>query len=203
MWRRWHYLPIDVIKEVVRGEMGKMKFVEITENFKDKEKLFQLNEEAFPVEERIPSAELIKVLKETGCDGWAAYDDDFIGFATILKGSGVAYLWFLAVRSDCQSKGYGSKILNFLGDMYAGYQIILDMEQLLPDAPNLEQRRKRLSFYLKNGYHRSGYGLNYFDLDFEVLYKGNDFKAKEFLLLLQRIKTKKFLPELYPLESIK
>ena len=180
-----------------------MRFVEITENYKDKEKLFQLNEEAFPAEERIPSADLIKTLKETGCDGWAAYDDDFVGFAAILKGLDVAYLWFLAVRAEYQSKGYGSKILSMLGEKYADCQIILDMEPILPDAPNLEQRRKRLSFYLKNGYQRAGYGLSYLDLDFEVLYKGTDFKAKEFLQLLHRIKTKKFIPKLYPLELCK
>ena len=54
-----------------------MEFVKIDNNFKDKEKLYSLNDEAFPKEERIPSEKLIGVLKECSCDGWAFYEDEF------------------------------------------------------------------------------------------------------------------------------
>ena len=61
-----------------------MEFVKIDNNFKDKEKLYSLNDEAFPKEERIPSEKLIGVLKECSCDGWAFYEDEFVGFAIII-----------------------------------------------------------------------------------------------------------------------
>ena len=56
-----------------------MEFIKIDSNFKDKEKMYSLNDEAFPKEERIPSEKLINLLDECGCDGWAFYDDEFEG----------------------------------------------------------------------------------------------------------------------------
>ena len=43
-----------------------MEFVKIDNNFKDKEKLYSLNDEAFPKEERIPSEKLIGVVVMAG-----------------------------------------------------------------------------------------------------------------------------------------
>lgn len=47
---------------------------------------------------------------------------------------------------------------------YAGYQIVLDMEAIDDEAENIEQRKARKSFYLCNGYHETGYYLDYNDL---------------------------------------
>ena len=41
-----------------------MEFIKIDSSFKDKEKLYSLNDEAFPKEERIPSEKLINLLDE-------------------------------------------------------------------------------------------------------------------------------------------
>lgn len=180
-----------------------MELVKITQDFAEKEKLFALNNEAFPKEERIPSDKLLTLLHELGCDAWAFYEDAFVGFAILLSDRAlqVAYLSYFAIDRACRSKGCGGTALAKLAEVYEGCQIVLDMERMDETAENYSQRLRRLAFYERNGYRRAGVGFQYFKMDLEIMCNQGKFREQEFRCLIDRIKLPGFMPRLYPLES--
>ncbi len=180
-----------------------MEFVKITQDFEDKEKLYALNEEAFPKEERIPSRKLLALLQELGCDAWAFYEGGFVGFAILLSDDALhmAYLSYFTIDGACRSRGYGAAALAKLAEVYEGYQIVLDMERMDEEADNYGQRLRRLAFYERNGYRRAKVGFQYFKMDLEIMCSRGQFREQEFRQLIGRIKLPGFVPKLYPLEK--
>ena len=177
-----------------------MEFVKIDNNFKDKEKLYSLNDEAFPKEERIPSEKLIGVLKECSCDGWAFYEDEFVGFAIILPHNECkeCYLSYFAIDKKFRGQGKRSKALQKLQEVYSDYQIALDMERIDEvDAENFEQRKKRVAFYERNGFKRAKCGISFFGINLEIMCNKGEFRKSEFEKVLTKIKIKGFEPKLY------
>ncbi len=77
--------------------------------------------------------------------------------------------------------------MRFLTDTYKGQTIALDIEAAEIDAPNFSQRLKRKKFYARNGFESSGYGYQYENISYEVLKKGDDFKAMELTRLIGRL----------------
>ena len=138
-----------------------MELIKITQDFTEKEKLYALNDEAFPKEERIPSDKLLALLHELGCDAWAFYEGVFVGFAVLLSDRAlqVAYLSYLAIDGAYRSKGCGGAALAKLAEVYEDCQIVLDMERMDETAENYGQRLRRLAFYERNGYRRAGVGF--------------------------------------------
>lgn len=178
-----------------------MELIKITERFQDKDKLYALNDEAFPREERIPSEKLLAMLERLDGDGWAFYEEGFAGFALLLSDSSlkVAYLSYFAIEGKLRSRGCGGRALEKLSEVYSGYQIVLDMERMDEEADNFAQRKRRLAFYEKNGYRRVGVGFRYFGMDLEIMCNNGTFREEKFRKLLERIKLPGFQPELYPL----
>jgi len=180
-----------------------MEIIKITQDFKEKEKLYRLNDEAFPKEERIPSYKLLELLQELNCDAWAFYDDIFVGFAVLLSDAALemAYLSYFAIDGAQRSKGYGGMALAKLAEVYEGYQIVLDMERMDESADNYDQRLRRLAFYERNGYRRAKVGFRYFKMDLEIMCSRGKFREQEFRQLIERIKLPGFVPVMYPLEK--
>lgn len=180
-----------------------MKLIKISSDFKEKEKLYALNDEAFPKEERIPSEKLLTLLRELNCDAWAFYDEVFVGFAILLADAElqVAYLSYFAIDGAYRSKGYGGMALAKLAEVYGGCQIVLDMERMDDSADNYDQRLRRLAFYEKNGYHRAKVGFKYFEMDLEIMCNRGGFREQEFQQLIGRIRLPGFDPVLYFLDD--
>ena len=177
-----------------------MEFIKIDSSFKDKEKLYSLNDEAFPKEERIPSEKLINLLDECDCDGWAFYDGEFVGFAIILPHNECkeCYLSYFAIDKKFRGQGKGSKALQKLQEVYSDYQIALDMERIDEvDAENFEQRKKRVAFYQRNGFKRATCGISFFGINLEIMCNKGEFRKSEFEKVLTKIKIKDFEPKLY------
>ena len=180
-----------------------MELLKITQEFSEKEKLYALNDEAFPKEERIPSDKLLTLLQELGCDAWAFYEGDFVGFAVLLTDQELqmAYLSYFAIDGACRSRGYGATALEKLAEVYEGYQIVLDMERMEESADNYAQRLRRLAFYERNGYRRAKVGFRYYKMDLEIMCSQGKFREQDFRKLIGRIRLPGFIPELYPLEG--
>lgn len=182
-----------------------MQLIRITREFKETEKLYALNDEAFPASERIPSPKLLAALEEFSCDAYAFYEDTvFVGFAVLLteKERKMAYLSYFAIDAAFRSRGYGAKALAKLAQHYTGYQIALDMERMDKTAENYEQRVRRLAFYQRNGYKRAGVGFRYFGMDLEIMNNNGTFREADFKALLDKIKLEGFHPEMYPLGEV-
>ncbi|WP_418665768.1 GNAT family N-acetyltransferase [Allofournierella sp.] len=161
----------------------------VTSDFEDIKALESLNNEAFPKEERMEICEMMQLISKQIIEVTAVYDDDtFVGFYALSVRKPIAYVFFLAIDSTKRSRGYGSKALALMKEQYADYQIVLDMERLDEDADNIEQRKSRKRFYLRNGYYETGFFLDYNDLIMEVLCTDAKLNADSFRILLENIK---------------
>ena len=94
------------------------------------------------------------------------------------------FVLYLAVNDKIRSRGYGSKMLDWL-KRNTNKIIVLDVESIDPSAENALQREKRISFYNKNGIFDTGFkfddgGETYSVLTSDV--EGLDEKEYESLL---------------------
>lgn len=175
-----------------------------TAHFPDRERLFAINEEAFPEWERIPSDKLLSVMQEYGCTPWGIYaDDKMVGFTSVMFSEvyQIAYIWFLAIAADSQSHGYGSETLRLLRDTYRDAQFIIDMEPIDPAADNYAQRLRRLHFYERSGFTRAFVGTSYFGLHFELMSSPAPIRLTDFKAMLAHMSGRPFCPRFYDLEK--
>ena len=107
--------------------------------------------QAFPKEERLPWWLLRLNAQRKGIDLTAFMDGDrFCGFTASVTVENTHFLLFFAIDPDLRGKGYGSAVLSLLRREYQ--TVCLNIELLIPSAPNLEERQKRFAFYQKNGF---------------------------------------------------
>ncbi len=73
---------------------------------------------------------------------------EFLGFITVWKLSGFAFIEHFAMRPELRGKGYGSLALAALGKKYAA--MVLEVE-----PPETEMQKRRVAFYERCGFHIS------------------------------------------------
>ena len=144
-----------------------MKFI----NYKDdpiiRDDIEPLYISAFPEEERPPVEMFFNTVMLENDQLYGFYDKDrFVGFANIITYKDVAYLFFLAVYPSQRNKGYGSKILSDLKEMYKDKVLTLCYEEIDDKYPDIELRKRRKNFYYRNGFKDNKmktceYGVNY------------------------------------------
>ena len=161
--------------------MANLTFVKMDASFSDWESVSQLNNEAFPEEERMEDKHF-KQLYKRGVEAYAIYDKEFIGFmiGTYSREYKMFYIWFLAIEQAHRSLGYGSKVLSQLEDMYPNSQWVVEIEVLNSASKNFEERLRRFSFYQRLGYDHTGWGVSYFGADFEIISKPLPFRKEEY-----------------------
>lgn len=174
-----------------------MELRRIDSDFVDIARLSEINDEAFPEEERIPSDNLLPIMHQYGCTAWAMYDEGkMVGFTVVMHRSeyGIGYIWFFAIAADCRSRGLGSKALQKLQDIYADCQLILDMERIDTSAPNYNQRIRRLKFYQKCGFTRAYIGMNYLGMNFELMCNQGRLRIDNFKDMIDKVAGRLFRP---------
>lgn len=130
----------------------------------------QINEEAFPLWERMSMDEIFSFASDTDTDVLGIYDMDTpVGFALLLKNAECGYLYFIAIAKNMRSKGYGGSAIKKILESYPKLQIILDFEEIDPNAENYAQRIRRKNFYLRNGFHETGHYTLLQEERFEVV----------------------------------
>lgn len=101
------------------------------------------------------------------------YDDnEFIGFAQILKKTDLQYLMYMAMLPQFRSKGYGGQMLELILKERGNVPLALDVETLDETAENYEQRVRRVRFYLKHGLVDSGYVYEFNGNPFTIMSTG-------------------------------
>lgn len=183
--------------------MKDLRIVEVDDHFKDIQKIYDLNLEAFPEEERIPNEKLLLISKRSCGKVFAFYDKDtFVGFTigSYSKEYAIYYVWFLAVHKDVRSSGYGSIILDSIQKEYPQTQIVIEIEVLDPESENYEERVRRYEFYARNGFEKSEWGVSYFGADFQILSKPAPFRRDDYVKFWNSLWQTK-APEVYLLES--
>ena len=137
------------------------------------EKIKQLYQTAFPEEEQIPWDDLMRLIEEMPLDFTAYYDgEEFIGFTIVYPRKTFNWFWYFAVREELRGKGYGQQILTHLIERYKDRANILDMESPEQPCDNLEQRRKRHAFYLRNGFRDTYVYRTYDGITYTIMMMG-------------------------------
>lgn len=111
---------------------------------------------AFPQEERIPWPLVVLNARRSGVDLTAFLDGDtFCGFTYSVTVGDHHCLLFFAVAEPLRSQGYGSAILAAVKEEFP--IVVLNIEPLVDDAPNPQERQHRYGFYRHNGFMDTGY----------------------------------------------
>ena len=137
------------------------------------EKIKQLYETAFPKDEQIPWDDLMRLIEEMPLDFTAYYDGEtFIGFTIVYPRKQFNWYWYFAVQEELRGKGYGQQILTLLIEKYKGQTCVLDMESPTQVCENIEQRRRRHAFYLRNGFRDTNVYRTYNDITMTIMMRG-------------------------------
>lgn len=101
---------------------------------------------AFPQNEQIPMWLLRVLAFRKNVNFRVFYDDDqFCGVLYTAEDNKYIFVFYLAVNDRIRSKGYGTKILDWLKQNTEKI-IVLNVEAINPSAENALQREKRISF---------------------------------------------------------
>ena len=136
---------------------------------KDKLMADAINEEAFPECERNSLDDLYASDTADKLEMLGIYDDDeIVGFFTVRIFKNIRYLAYFAVRHDKRSAGIGSRALKLLSERYPDAQIVTEFETPDESCENNALRLRRRDFYLRNGFHETGWYSFYDDTEFTI-----------------------------------
>ncbi len=152
----------------------KMKTIQITAEYTNNVELRNLYQTAFPVNEQIPWDDLMRLIGEMSLDFTAYYNNfEFVGFTIVYPRPSFNWYWYFAVRDELRGNGLGQQILSQLIKKYEGQSCVLDMESPYQDpCDNLEQRKRRHEFYLRNGFRDTNVFRSYQDVTMTVMMMG-------------------------------
>lgn len=146
----------------------------------------RLYRQAFPPVEQLPLWLLCLTALRPGIDFYAVYDGDrFCGLLYLSGDRRHTLIFYFAVGADLRDKGYGAEILKWIQNKSRCVSVI--MESLHESCDNAEQRLRRKGFYLRNGFHDTGYYMQGRDGIFDVLCTDPMVGPAEYGKLIRRI----------------
>ncbi len=171
-----------------------LKLIKLNSDNKDRKYFEQINNEAFPLSERMSFEEIFTFASHTNTDILGIYDDENpVGFAVLLKNKECGYIYFIAIDSSKRGKGYGSATMRKMMELYPKLQLVLDFEVIDENAENNEQRIRRKNFYLRNGFRETGNYTMLRNDRFEVVCSGGKLRKaalKDLLCILHKHRPK-------------
>ena len=137
--------------------------------------------EAFPKKERMPFPMMVIMSKLWNTQFFSFYDDDIpCGFTYLASNTKIVFVMFFAVDESLRSKGYGSLILQQLKNKYPDKKIIISIEPCDDNALDIDLRKRRKSFYMRNGYNETGYMMKLNGVVQEIIITNGEFVKREF-----------------------
>lgn len=125
---------------------------------------------AFPENERKPFEMIREKYRQNMTDVWVIEEDEaFSGLAVTMNGEDLVLLDYFAICEEKRGQGLGGKSLRALQEQYRGKRFFLEVESLKVPADNMEERRRRKQFYLRNGMKELGVYAKLFGVEFELL----------------------------------
>lgn len=177
-----------------------IKLIKLSADSADISKLTDLNNEAFPENERVPVEEMFEFSEVSGTDILGIYaENEFSGFIIVRKSEKCAYIAYFAICAEKRSQGIGSATLRLLPDYYPNCQIVVDFETLDETSNNNPQRIRRRNFYYRNGFYETGYYQFYMETEFEIACTDEVFDKPSFENMIAQIHSivPEFNPKLY------
>lgn len=136
------------------------------------EKIENLYLKSFPKEERIDFKLLTAKAKEGKGYFLGLFDKgDLAGFTFYTGFKVTIYVFYIAIDSKYQSKGYGKLIIEHFMEKFHDHNIMLLVEELDENAENNEQRIRRKQFYLRNNLADDSQFLEVMGVHYELLHR--------------------------------
>ena len=137
--------------------------------------------ESFPKSERMPFPLMVAMSKLWNTDFLGFYEEDTLcGFVYLAHNRKIVFVMFFAVDAALRSKGFGSAILQEIQKKYPTKKIIISIEPCDETAPDIEIRKKRKAFYLRNGYKEAGYMIKLAGVVQEIIIANGEFNKSQF-----------------------
>lgn len=137
---------------------------------------------AFPPDERMPfervlqkcEAGVMRLLSVEGEDG------ELLGFVNITLCYDALALNYFAILPERRGRGYGTEVVSALKKRYPDRSIVIDIEDDSVECDNLEQRRRRRSFYERLGFSSMPYHLKIFGVPSIIMSSGRTYSFEEY-----------------------
>ena len=137
--------------------------------------------ESFPKSERMPFPLMVAMSKLWNTDFLGFYEEDTLcGFIYLAHNRKIVFVMFFAVDAALRSKGFGSAILQEIQKKYPTKKIIISIKPCDETAPDIEIRKKRKAFYLRNGYKETGYMIKLAGVVQEIIIANGEFNKSQF-----------------------
>jgi len=145
-------------------------------------KMYRLYLEAFPASERKPFLRILKKRKTGGTQMLTIESDggEFLGLAFTICYKDRVLLDYFAICKDKRSAGIGTKALELLLERYRDYRFILEIETTGAPVKDLDIRRRRKDFYLRNGMKALPFEVVLFGVTMEMLGNGCEISFEEY-----------------------
>ncbi len=150
-----------------------MQSINFKQSTKIKDDITPLYLSAFPEDERPPVDIFFYKGNDEAFDIIAFYEEDFVGFASLIHYKEYTYVFFLAVKDEYRGHGYGTKILSYLKKQYQNRVIILCFEEVDPKYEDYPNRIRRKQFYLKNGFIDNHLKSCEYGVIYDIFYYGD------------------------------
>ncbi len=133
-------------------------------------KMYSLYRKAFPRTERKPFSIIRKMYESGKADVWYCIkENEFIGFATTINSEETVLIDYFAVGSKHRGQGFGSKMLQMIFGKYKGKAVFVEIESEYEQCRDSDKRKKRKSFYIKNGMKQMDVMADVFGVRMELL----------------------------------
>ena len=144
-------------------------------------KIYRLYRTAFPRSERKPFSMIMKMTRLGKTDTWYCTDNgQFVGIAITINGEEAILLDYFAMAKDVRGSGYGSALLQTLIAQYAPKTLFGEIETVFDDVEDLELRKRRKAFYLRNGLKEMGIMVYLFGVKMELLTSDRSMTFEEY-----------------------
>lgn len=144
------------------------------------EKVTKLYDSAFPANERVDLHPSVLDHTNTSEILYFLDEDQFVGFMALLTVGNITHITYFAIDDQQRGKGYGSKAVNLARKLFPGQIIIADLEEPELGAKNYHQRLKRVHFYKKNGFIKTGVFYRWEAEDYHIYSLGGTISEKQF-----------------------
>lgn len=106
------------------------------------------------------------------------------GFIYLITNKDLVYIFFFAVKQELRGKGIGSRALKKVLEEYKDYRVFLAAEDPEEEAPNHEERIRRIEFYRRCGLESLNRKMRELNVVYVLLGSSSPPENAEYLSLL-------------------
>lgn len=136
----------------------------------------------FPQDELKPLSHILSMVEDGTCTFYALREDKEVlsYFSVCINGKGLL-VDYLAVNEKYRGQGIGTKTLDFLKSISQNKYIIIECEneEKAADVEDKKTRLRRIAFYERAGFRRSGVSSTLFGVDYIILTHPADLSSDE------------------------